>query len=160
MSELNGLLQRLSDAGIEFVVVGGVAAVLHGSSLVTRDLDVCATLSSENLQKLRDALRDLHPVHRIASGRQSFLENPESGVSLRNLYLQTDLGALDLLGEITGVGDFQQVLASAIEVDLFGRKVKVIALDQLIKAKEAVGRHKDLLAVAELRAISAGKLTE
>ncbi len=62
MSELNGLLQRLGDAGIEFVVVGGVAAVLHGSSMVTRDLDVCATLSSENLQKLRDALRELQPI--------------------------------------------------------------------------------------------------
>ncbi|MFO1466607.1 MAG: nucleotidyltransferase [Steroidobacteraceae bacterium] len=160
MSELNGLLQRLSDVGVEFVVVGGVAAVLHGSSMVTRDLDVCATLSSENLQKLRDALRDLHPVHRIASERRSFLESSEPGVSLRNLYLQTDLGALDILGEITGVGDFRQVLASAIDVDLFGRKVKVIALDQLIKAKEAVGRHKDLLAVAELRAISAGKFAK
>ena len=120
MSELNGLLQRLSDVGVEFVVVGGVAAVLHGSSMVTRDLDVCATLSSENLQKLRDVLRDLNPVHRIASERQSFLENPEPGVSVRNLYLQTDLGALDLLGEITGVGDLQQILASAIEVDLCG----------------------------------------
>lgn len=160
MSELNGLLQRLSDAGIEFVVVGGVAAVLHGSSMVTRDLDVCAVLSSQNLQRLREALRDLHPVHRIAAEHQSFLENPAPGVSLRNLYLQTDLGALDLLGEITGVGDFEQVLGSAIEVDLFGRKVKVISLGQLIKAKDALGRPKDLAAVAELRAIAEGKFRE
>ena len=60
MSELNGLLQRLSDAGIEFVVVGGVAAVLHGSSMVTRDLDVCASLTDANIRKLRAALHDLH----------------------------------------------------------------------------------------------------
>jgi predicted nucleotidyltransferase len=155
VSELHSLLQRLSDAGIEFVVVGGVAAVLHGSSLVTRDLDVCAELSSQNLRKLRDALRDLHPVHRIGPPRLSFLDVPEPGASLQNLYLQTDLGALDLLGSISGVGNFDQVRASAIEVDLFGRKVQVIALEQLIKAKEAVGRQKDLLAVAELRAIAA-----
>jgi hypothetical protein len=82
VSELHNLLQRLSDAGIEFVVVGGVAAVLHGSSLVTRDLDVCAELSSQNLRKLRDALRDLHPVHRIGPPRLSFLDVPEPGASL------------------------------------------------------------------------------
>ena len=76
MSELNSLLQRLSDAGIEFVVVGGVAAVLHGSSMVTRDLDVCAPLSGTTLEKLREALSDLHPVHRIATSGTSFLENP------------------------------------------------------------------------------------
>lgn len=138
MSELNGLLQRLSDAGIEFVVVGGVAAVLHGSSMVTRDLDVCATLNGENLQKLRDALKDLHPVYRIGSSRHSFLENPEPGVSLQSLYLQTDLGALDLLGAITGVGDFEQ----------------------LIRAKEAVGRQKDLLTALELRAIAEKRAAE
>jgi predicted nucleotidyltransferase len=157
VSELHNLLQRLSDAGIDFVVVGGVAAVLHGSSMVTRDLDVCAELTGQNLRKLREAFRDLHPVHRIASPRLSFLEVPDPDVSLQNLYLQTDLGALDLLGSITGVGDFDAVSASAIEVDLFGRKVKVIALEQLIKAKEAVGRQKDLMAVAELRAIAARK---
>jgi hypothetical protein len=81
VSELNGLLQRLSDVGIDFVVVGGVAAVLHGSSMVTRDLDVCASLSGANIEKLRVALRDLHPLHRIATDRTSFMENPEPGVS-------------------------------------------------------------------------------
>jgi len=147
VSELNSLLQRLSDAGIEFVVVGGVAAVLHGSSLVTRDLDVCAPLSGTTLEKLRESLRDLHPVHRIAA----------PGVSVQTLYLQTDLGALDLLGSITGVGDFEQVSASAVEVRLFGRTVKVIGLDALIKAKESLGRQKDLLAAMELRAIASRK---
>ena len=155
VSEQHNLLQRLSDAGIDFVVVGGVAAVLHGSSLVTRDLDVCAELTGQNLQRLRDAFRDLHPVHRIGPERLSFLEVPGPGASLRNLYLQTDLGALDLLGTISGVGDFDQVRASAVVVDLFGRKVKVIGIEQLIKAKEVMGRQKDLLAASELRAIAA-----
>jgi hypothetical protein len=157
VSELNNLLQRLGDAEIDFVVVGGVAAVLHGSSTVTRDLDVCASLTSENLQKLRIAFADLHPVHRIGPSRHSFLDNPGPGIALKNLYLQTDLGALDLLGSITGVGEFDQVRESAIEIQLFGRTVKVLALEALIKAKEAVGRHKDLLVATELRAIAARK---
>jgi predicted nucleotidyltransferase len=157
VNDNNGLLQRLSDSGVDFVVVGGIAAVLHGSSTVTRDLDVCAALTSQNLARLREAFKDLHPVHRIGPAQHSFLANPEPGSSLNNLYLQTDLGALDLLGSITGVGDFDAVRASAIEVELFGRKVQVIGLDQLIKAKEAVGRQKDLLTAAELRAIAGRK---
>jgi len=60
--DINRLLQRLCDADIDFVIVGGFAATLHGSSLVTRDLDVCAILSNENVEKLRDALRDANLV--------------------------------------------------------------------------------------------------
>ncbi|MGC1521637.1 MAG: hypothetical protein WA803_08875 [Steroidobacteraceae bacterium] len=72
MIDINRPLQRLCDADIDFVIVGGFAATLHGSSLVTRDLDVCAILSNENVEKLRDALRDLKPAYResiVASGR-------------------------------------------------------------------------------------------
>lgn len=81
MNDLNRLIQRLCDADIGFVIVGGFAAVLHGSSLVTRDLDVCAVLTSENVQKLRDAFRGLHPVHRLTPQMLSFLDNPDSGRS-------------------------------------------------------------------------------
>lgn len=153
MSELNRLLQRLIEADVEFVIVGGFGGVLHGSSLVTRDLDVCALLTPTNVEKLRAAFRELNPRHRLSSGRLSFLENPEPGTELKNLYLQTDLGPLDLMSSITGVGDYARVAASAIEVELFGHRVKVISIEDLIAAKEALGRDKDLLAAKELRAI-------
>ena len=158
MTELNRLLQRLSDAKIDFVIVGGFAAMLHGSSLLTRDLDVCAVLTAENLDKLRDVFRDLHPVHRMTPQRLSFLDNPDPGSSLNNLYLQTDLGPLDLLSTITGVGDFERVRSASIEVELFGKKTQVMAIEDLIKAKQALGREKDWLAVKELRAIMENKL--
>lgn len=153
MTELNRLLQRLFDANIDFVIVGGFAAMLHGSALLTRDLDVCAILTADNLEKLRDTFRDLHPTHRQTSQRLSFLDNPDRGISLKSLYLQTDLGPLDILSTITGVGDFDRVRAASIEVDLFGQRCRVIAVEDLIRAKEALGRDKDLLAVKELRAI-------
>jgi predicted nucleotidyltransferase len=153
VTELNRLLRRLSDAKIDFVIVGGFAAVLHGSSLLTRDLDVCAVLTAENLDKLRDVFRDFHPVHRMTPQRLSFLDNPDPGVPLKNLYLQTDLGPLDLLSTITGVGDFERVRAASIQVELFGRNMNVMAIEDLIKAKQALGREKDWLAVKELRAI-------
>jgi len=151
--DINRLLQRLCDADIDFVIVGGFAATLHGSSLVTRDLDVCAILSGENVEKLRHALRDLKPAHRLTSQKISFLDNPEPGTLIRNLYLRTDLGPVDILSSILGVGEFERVRATSIQVELFGRTCRIISLDDLIQAKEALGREKDLLAAKELRAV-------
>lgn len=74
-------------------------------------------------------------------------------VEVHNLYLRTDLGPLDILGSIRGVGDFERIRQHAVEVELFGRSCRVISLDDLIRAKEAVGRDKDLLTVKELLAI-------
>jgi predicted nucleotidyltransferase len=135
VNDLNRLIQRLCDADIAFVIVGGFAAMLHGSSLLTRDLDVCAVLTTENVEKL------------------SFLDNREPGVEVRNLYLRTDIGPVDVLSSVLGVGDFERVYSQSAEIELFGRKCRVISLDDLIRAKEALGREKDLLAVKELRAI-------
>lgn len=84
MADLRQLLERLLDAEIEFVIVGGFAAVLHGSTLVTRGLDVCTLLTNNNVEKLRGFLADLSPVHRSAGGRLSFLSNPEPGVQVKN----------------------------------------------------------------------------
>ncbi len=153
MSDLQRLLLRLSEAGIDFVLVGGYAAILHGSSALTRDIDVCAALTTENIEKLRDALRDAHPVHRLSVERPSFLDEPRPGVPLNHLYLHTDLGTLDLLSSITGVGDFERVVRDAVEVELFGHRIRAISLDDLITAKEALGRDKDLIVAKELRAI-------
>jgi len=155
VANLNRLIERLCDADVDFVIVGGFAAMLHGSSLLTRDLDVCAVLSEKNVGKLRATLRDLRPVHRMTPQKLSFIDNPSPGASLQNLYLETELGAVDILGSIKGVGDYDRVRASAIEIELFGRRCRVISLDDLIRAKESLGREKDLLALKELRSIRA-----
>ena len=102
---------------------------------------------------MREALRELNPTHRFTSQRLSFLDNPDPGVPLKNLYLQTQWGPVDFLTSITGVGDFQRVRGSSIEIELFGRRCRVISIEDLIVAKEALGRDKDKLAVKELRAI-------
>jgi hypothetical protein len=154
VADLNQLLQRLCDAEIDFVVVGGFAGVLHGSTLVTRDLDLCAILTPANVEKLRGVLADLRPVHRMTPQRLSFLTVPEPGVEVRNLYLETDAGAVDFLGSITGVGDFDRVRAASTEIELFGRRCRVMSLPDLIAAKLALGRDKDLLAAQELQAIA------
>ena len=86
---------------------------------------------------------------------QSLARDLEPGAGLNNLCLGTDLGALDILGSILGVGDFERVRSASIEIEMFDRACRVISLDDLIRAKEALGREKDLLAVKELRAIRA-----
>jgi predicted nucleotidyltransferase len=148
------LLDRLVESGIDFVLIGGYAAVLHGSSQVTQDLDICAVLTEENVGRLRDALRDLDPRHRMTAEKVSFLDQPPPGTSMRNLYLRTRIGVVDILTEVTGVGDYARLREKAQRVMFGGREVQLISLDDLIAAKEALARGKDLVTAKELRVIA------
>jgi predicted nucleotidyltransferase len=148
------LLHRLADSGLEFVIIGGFAAVTHGSALMTRDLDICVLLTNETVEKLRSMLADWHPKHRMTPQRLSFLEFPKTG-PVQNLYLETDFGIIDILSSVLGVGDFHRLKETAEAYEIGERTYQVISLEDLIVAKEAVGREKDLLAVKELRAIAA-----
>ena len=87
--------------------------------------------------------------------RLSFLTHPTPGTALNDLYLETDQGIIDVLSSVLGVGDFARLKTHAITISLYGRPLSLISLEDLIAAKEAVGREKDLLAVKELRAIAA-----
>ena len=154
MQDFSQLRQRLADVGLEFVIVGGYAAITYGSSYLTRDVDICTALTEENVAKLRQALRDWNPKHRLTHKRLSFLDFPPPGQSLNNLYLQTDMGAIDILSSILGVGDFAELKSRAEELEVDGKRHLVISLEDLIRAKEALGREKDLLMAKELRAIA------
>ena len=159
MQDFTRLLQRLADSGIEFVIVGGYAAVTYGSSLVTRDLDICVALTDETVDKLRSILAEWNPKHRMTPNEISFLDFPKTG-PLQNLYLRTDVGVIDILSSILGVGDFARLRETAEDFEIGGRVYHVISLDDLIAAKEAMGREKDLLAAKELRAIAAKRKGE
>ena len=139
---------------MDFVVVGGFAGVLHGSAIVTRDLDICAVLTPENVVRLRDTLRDLNPLHRMTPQRLSFLNVPKPGEPVSNLYLQTDWGIVDILSSISGLGDFASIKANSETFEISGRTCRVISLPDLVLAKEYMGREKDILAAKELRAIA------
>ncbi len=121
---------------------------------MTRDLDVCAVLTEETVEKLRESLRDLKPVHRFTPQKLSFLTIPPPGQKLKNLYLETEWGPVDILTSILGIGDFDAVRANAVEFELFDRKCRVISLEDLIKAKEAISRDKDKNSIIVLRAIA------
>ena len=149
------LIRRLADAGVEFVIVGGVAATFHGSTLVTYDLDICIRFDLETMRRVVNALAELEPVERMNPSHPPMKADATAYVGYRNLYLKTNGGILDLLGEITGVGDFAAVREGAVEIDLQGARALVISAPKLIVAKKAVGRTKDLRVVTELELLEA-----
>lgn len=153
MQDFSNLLRLLLENKIEFVLIGGMAAVVHGASQVTEDIDICAAIDPKQVEKLRACLRELHPKHRMTSQKLSFIEFPEETGNLKNLYLQTDWGILDVIGTVTGVGNYDAVLKSAVEIELFGSPCRVLGIEGLISAKQALGREKDLATVRELKAI-------
>ena len=154
MKNLKALLKLLLENEIDFVLIGGFAGVVHGSTMVTQDLDICAAITEEQVAKLRETLKDLHPRHRMnPNAKHSFLEYPTDIKGTNNIYLETDLGILDILSETQPAGNFGQIKARAQEISLYGYTCKVISIDDLIRVKESMKRPKDLQAVQELRQI-------
>jgi hypothetical protein len=151
------LLSRLKEQKVEFVIIGGVCGVLHGASLVTLDLDICCRFSRENLRRIEAAVKDLHPRHRLTANKLPLELTDELCDSLKNVYLNTDLGILDCLGAVAGLGDYEQVLQQSIPHNTSYGEFRILSLDALIAAKSAVGREKDLDAVRLLRAIKEKK---
>lgn len=147
------LLKRLNDAGVDFVLVGGMAAVAHGSSLITKDVDVYTPLVEPNLSKIVEALRDLDPRYRFRPDKLRMPLEPERLHGFRMLNLVTELGAIDLMAEVSGVAPFEEIVAKSWTSDLGGVVVRIIDLESLISAKRSAGRPKDIRAVAELEAI-------
>jgi hypothetical protein len=147
------LLKRLNDHQVEYVLIGGMACVVHGSQVVTQDVDICAPLTLENLGRLCAALQDCHPRFRMSRELRPLPQNPEELDKFQNLYLLTDLGQLDVLSEIAGIGKYVDVERHVIQVNLAGNSVRVLDLDALIIAKQAMNTPKDRQVVLELSVI-------
>lgn len=147
------LLRLLALHEVEFIVVGGVAAAVHGAARATYDLDVCYGRSAANLARIARALGDVRPYLRGAPPGLPFHLDVATLHSGLNFTLQTDAGALDLLGEIVGAGRFEDLRPQAIAVTLFGTSCLCVTLPQLIAMKRAAGRPKDYDALAELEAL-------
>ena len=118
MVNLHKILERLTTREVEFVLVGGLAAIMYGCSVITKDVDVCVHFSLENLRKLHGAIADLHPYHRFTPQEQPFVLKVGLEGGLKNLYIKTDWGIVDFLGEIIGVGSYEEVRAHNIQENL------------------------------------------
>lgn len=136
-------------------MIGGLAASAHGSSVATQDIDVCGSFSTENITRLEHALRPYQPWHRMSQIKKKFDAEDISKNTYRNIYLSTDLGQLDFLSEVRGLGSLDEITKNrqVIDMNLGEVVVPVLSLDAIILAKEAMGRPRDLENVKILKAI-------
>lgn len=153
MTDFAALLQTLTENSVDFIIVGGAAATAHGAARLTQDLDIVYNRTPENLERLASALAPHSPYLRgMPSGLPFRLDSKTLSNGL-NFTLTTTLGAIDLLGEITGGGGYQDLLPFTIQLHLFGLSCRCLNLERLIYVKRAAGRPKDLEALSELEAL-------
>lgn len=153
MTDFRALIRLLVENNVDFIVVGGAAATVHGSARLTSDLDVVYGRTSENIQRIVEALRSIQPYLRGAPPGLPFDWSAQTIQNGLNFTLTTTLGALDLLGEIVGGGGYKDLLRHTIEVEVAGVSCKCLNLERLIVVKRAAGRPKDLEVIAELEQI-------
>ncbi len=146
------LLLRLKSKGVECVIVGGVAARIHGSQFPTDDLDICCRMIPENLSRLIEAVEGINPVFRDPR-RIPLPTDPHRLSTFNHMLLRTDLGDFDVLNEIAGIGRYQEAMARSVERSIAGATFRVLDLDALIESKTAAGRDKDKLGVMHLLAV-------
>jgi len=147
------LLDTLENGGVEYIVIGGLAAIAHGSSMLTQDVDVVYRRTPENAARLAAALAPLNPYLRGVPPGLPFQFDQETILNGSNFTLTTDAGALDLLGDMTGGGEYEDLLPFSEPLLIQGRTHATLSLDALIKAKRAAGRTKDLQAISILEAL-------
>jgi predicted nucleotidyltransferase len=150
---LAALLRRLDAAGVEFVVVGGIAAIAHGSPRFTFDLDIVFARDESNLRKLSDALSALNAKLHGVIDQVPFVPDARALRQVRLLCLKTDEGRLDVMVQPDGSKGYEQLLAGSIEAVIEGTAVRVAGIDDLIAMKKAAGRPKDRLHLEELYAV-------
>jgi hypothetical protein len=155
MTQFAALLRALSEAGVEYIVIGGVAASIHGSVRSTLDVDIVYRRTPENIRRLVLALTPHHPYLRGAPPGLPFRWDEATIQHGLNFALTTDLGDLDTLGEIVGGGGYDALLATTEVVHAFDLDCRLLRLDRLIEVKRAAGRPKDFEAIAELELILA-----
>lgn len=147
------MLRALAEHGVRTVLVGGFAAVIHGSPYVTTDIDLVPEPSSDNLGRLSAALRQLHARVWTATEPEGleFDHDPVSLAATRVWNLVTDCGRLDLMFEPSGTAGYADVSRDAVRLTILGVDVDVASLADVIRSKEAAGRDKDRLVLPVLR---------
>jgi len=150
---LTEILTGLNSAGIRYVVVGGVAATIHGSPRITADVDICYDPTADNREALAALLRRWNAYLRGAGRGLPWILDARTLRDSSVITLVTDLGDMDVMQEVAGIGSYAKVEAASVPMTFFGVSFRVVALDALIAAKKAAGRRKDQEALLELEAL-------
>ncbi len=153
MTDFSALIPSLVNESVEFIIVGGAAATAHGSARLTEDLDIVYRRTKKNIARLVQTLAPHHPYLRGAPPGLPFAWDESTVLRGLNFTLTTSLGAIDLLGEIAGGGNYENLLPDTERIQLFGVKCLCLNLERLIQTKRAAGRPKDFETIAELETI-------
>jgi hypothetical protein len=146
-------VQVLTDAGVEFAIIGGWSAIMHGSAYLTYDLDLCYSRTPANLRRLAGALAPYHPRPADFPPELPFVWDDRTLHGGTVFTLDTDLGRIDLLAEVAGLGGWDEIRKGCVLLPAFDREVWTLDLPSLIRAKRAAGRPKDLLVLPELESL-------
>lgn len=149
-ANFSAILPLLAERGVEFILIGGGAGIAHGLARATYDVDIVYARSDGNLQRLVDALSEHQPYLRGAPPGLPFRWDLATMRRGLNFTLTTSIGSLDLLGEVTGGGTYEELLPHTELFTFHGAQCRVVTLEQLIHLKRAAGRPKDLESLAEL----------
>ncbi len=147
------IIRRLNAQGVPFVVIGGFAMILHGSTRVTFDLDLFYRRSRDDAQRIAVALADLNPRPREFPPDLPFIFDGQSILSSTILTLDTTMGKLDLLGAADGVPSFDELLRDSIEIEIEDVPLRIASLPHLYAMKRAANREKDQIDLAHLEAL-------
>ena len=153
MTDFQTLIGALAGGEVEFMIVGGLAATVHGSARLTQDIDVVYARDDANLACLAESLAPFAPYPRGAPPGLPFEWSARTLKRGLNFTLTTTVGDIDLLGEITGGGGYADLLPHTIEIELFSHRCRCLDLESLIRTKRAAGRPRDLQMLAELEAL-------
>ncbi len=153
MVDLEKAITALASNHVEYVIVGGVAITLHATGYVTRDIDICYSRTRENIARLVAALVPYRPHPRDWPEGLPFVFDETSIRNGTNFTFDTSIGAIDLLGEVKGIGTYIDALANSVEYEIYGCRIRAFTLDALIISKTAADRPKDHLVLPELKAL-------
>lgn len=144
VADVSGLLRALAGEDVEFMIVGGVCAVIHGAPVSTFDLDIVPERSDQNVSRLMKALAGIGAVHRDLAGRAIGPDASRLSGRGHNLFM-TSSGPLDILGTIGRGRDYASLKARSRDIELgAGLVVRVLDLEALIEIKRELAREKDL----------------
>jgi hypothetical protein len=148
------ILRALLEHDVDFVLIGGLAGIVHGSSYPSYDVDIAYARDAENLKRLAAALRELGATLRGAPKNLPFKLDSRTLKNGSHFTFETKHGSLDILSDPDGSPPYPKLRQAGSAEDIEGESIRVASLDHLIAMKEAAGRPKDQLMATEYRVLA------